>query len=208
MTVDVRAEQPPFEAALGSALERVAPVVRGHLAPSVATRRYEGKLRRIWRRGGGPAGRLLAWLLGLHARPGEGPGSPVQLESTIAACPGGATHRWTRHLALPSGGVKSVGLLRFDPARGCLRDRTGRGGWLEVELFVEVAEDGAVIMRSGRQWLRLGPVRLPIPRLLAGVSRAREWQTAAGTLGLALDVQQPLLGVSAGYEVELAEVIA
>lgn len=48
---------------------------------------------------------------------------------------------------------------------GALRDRLGRRGGLEVELHLDVV-DGALHMRSGRQWVRLGPLRFRMPGLV------------------------------------------
>jgi hypothetical protein len=48
---------------------------------------------------------------------------------------------------------------------GVLRDRLGRRGGLEVELHLDIV-DGGLRMRSGRQWLHIGPVRVRIPGLV------------------------------------------
>ncbi len=48
---------------------------------------------------------------------------------------------------------------------GALHDRLGRRGGLEVEFALEVI-DGGLRMRSGRQWLHLGPARLRMPGLV------------------------------------------
>jgi hypothetical protein len=48
---------------------------------------------------------------------------------------------------------------------GMLHDRLGRRGGLEVELALDVV-DGGMRMRSGRQWLGLGPLRVRMPGLV------------------------------------------
>jgi hypothetical protein len=48
---------------------------------------------------------------------------------------------------------------------GVLHDRLGRHGGLEVELALSVV-DGGLHMRSGRQWLHLGPLRVRMPGLV------------------------------------------
>lgn len=48
---------------------------------------------------------------------------------------------------------------------GTLRDRLGRRGGLEVELLLEV-RGGGLRMRSRRQWLHLGPLRVRMPGLV------------------------------------------
>ncbi|MEO8094510.1 MAG: DUF4166 domain-containing protein [Pseudolysinimonas sp.] len=59
---------------------------------------------------------------------------------------------------------------------GVLHDRLGRRGGLEVELLVDVV-DGALRIRSGRQWLHLGSLRFRMP----GLVRVSLAETAAGT---------------------------
>ena len=48
---------------------------------------------------------------------------------------------------------------------GTLHDRLGRRGGLEVELALDVV-DGGLRMRSARQWLHLGPLRVRMPGLV------------------------------------------
>jgi hypothetical protein len=73
---------------------------------------------------------------------------------------------------------------------GRLHDRLGRRGGLEVELLLE-ATRGELQMRSGRQWLHLGPLRLRMP----GLVRVELTEAAHGT-GQRVDVRMraPLLG--------------
>lgn len=73
---------------------------------------------------------------------------------------------------------------------GALHDRLGRRGGLEVEFAVDVV-DGGLRMRSGRQWLHLGPLRVRMPGLV-GVTLS---ETAAGSRQrVDLRMTAPLLG--------------
>ena len=96
-----------------------------------------------------------------------------------------------------------VGLVRWNAARGVLVDEVGRRKWLEVELTPGL-DDGAVTMCSGRQWLRFAGLRLPLPRLIVGGARTREWEEPDGRLGLSLTLHHPIFGDYAGYEAVLA----
>jgi hypothetical protein len=60
---------------------------------------------------------------------------------------------------------------------GALHDRLGRRRGLEVEFALEIV-DGGLRMRSGRQWLHLGPARLRMP----GLVRVTLAESAAGDL--------------------------
>jgi hypothetical protein len=110
---------------------------------------------------------------------------------------------WHRSHGADSDSVSAIGALRWDASRRALIDSIGRGGWLEVEL-VPAVEDRAVILTSRRQRLRLGPLRLPLPRVLFGTAGVREWEEPDGRLGLSLTLRHPLLGPYAGYEAVLA----
>jgi hypothetical protein len=74
---------------------------------------------------------------------------------------------------------------------------------LEVELSATV-EQPAVIMTSTRYCLRLGRLRIRLPRFLFGAAHTREWEEPDGRLGLSLNLHHPLLGRYAGYEAVLS----
>ena len=99
--------------------------------------------------------------------------------------------------------VSGIGELRWDPARRVLIDSIGKRKWLEVELVATV-EQQAVLMTSRRCWLRLGRLRIRLPRVLVGAAHTREWEELDGRLGLSLTLDHPLLGPYAGYETVLS----
>jgi hypothetical protein len=190
---------PPFVAALGQALERAAPVVRRHLALADQKAFHHGVIRRMWRRGplGFIGGRLL------HLERGHATGARFELRNELVSDgPGGAAMVWQRTHYFDGTPVVGVGLLRWDAARQVLVDVIGDRRWLEVELTPGI-EEHAVTMRSGRQWLCLLGFRLPLPRLLVGGARTREWEEPDGRLGLSLTLHHPLCGDYAGYDAVL-----
>jgi hypothetical protein len=79
---------------------------------------------------------------------------------------------------------------KMDVVRGTLRDRLGRRGGLEVELELSVVE-GCLRMTSRRQWLRAGPLRLRIPRL---VTVRLEERVAGDRQRVDVRLTAPLLG--------------
>jgi hypothetical protein len=73
---------------------------------------------------------------------------------------------------------------------GALHDRLGRRGGLEVELALDVV-DGGLRMRSRRQWLHLGPLRVRMP----GLVRVTLSETAeGGRQRVDVRMTAPLLG--------------
>lgn len=55
-------------------------------------------------------------------------------------------------------------------------------------------------MRSGREWLRLAGLAIPIPPWLRGRPHVREWQEPDGTLHIRVAIHNTLLGRFFGYE--------
>ena len=190
----------PFRAALGDALERAAPAVRQHLELAGGASNYHGVIHRMWRRGplGSMAGRFL------HLANQQTTDMRLELRNALVADgdTGGAM-TWRRTHYVNAQPVMGVGLIRWDAARQLLIDEIGPRRWLEVELTPH-ADGHAVIMRSGRQWLRLLGLRLPLPRLLVGTALTREWEEPDGRLGLSLTLHHPLAGEYAGYEALLS----
>lgn len=190
----------PFVAALGRALERAAPSVRRHLAPAERKAFHQGVIRRMWRRG--PFSALGGRLLHLE-RPGITDARFELRNEIVFDARGGSAMVWHRIHYVNAEPVSGVGLLRWDATRGVLIDEIGRRKWLEVELTPSL-EGRAVTMHSGRHWLHIAGLRLPLPRLLVGSARTREWEEPDGRLGLSLTLHHPLVGEYAGYEAVLA----
>lgn len=202
----------PFVSALGPSMEMVSPRVRQHFSQPLGTRRYRGVMRRVWRRGGirgrlaGPFLWLGKFMHTLFSDTGEN--VPFELENTVRALPDGrASMTWVRRFHFAAGARQFDGLVVFDPSRRTIVDWLGRTGHLEVVLHAAV-EDGAIVLRSGRQWLKLWRLRLPLPRRFAGSATVREWETPDGTLQIRVTVQNPILGEFFGYEGTFREACA
>lgn len=198
MTIDGNA--PPFVAALGRALDGVAPLVRRQLVLPDRRALHCGSIRRLWSRG--VAGWIAARLLNLVG--GDSAiGARFELTNELLEDDRGIAMLWRRTYHSGKELVSAVGVMRWDPVRRALIDSTGRGECLEVELIATV-EQQAVVMTSRRYWLRLGRLRIRLPRVLFGSARTREWEEPDGRLVLSLTLHHPLLGSYAGYEAVLS----
>lgn len=193
-----------FQAALGSAINAAAPGVREHFLQPIGARRYRGVMRRVWRRGGA-RGLLAAIFLRagslagtLFSDTGEGVGFQLENEVTLLA-DGWTTMRWSRTFYFPQGVRKFDAVMRFDEARGVIVDHFGKRGKIEVDLHPRV-EQGAMVIESGRQIVRLGRLRLPVPRLLSARASIREWEEADGEFRIRVTLHNPLMGDFFGYE--------
>jgi hypothetical protein len=194
----------PFAAALGSQEERLAPRVREHFLMAPGRRRYRGVMTRVWRCRGWrgwlarPFLHVGSWTDTLFPQTGER--ILFDLEHVVAVEPSGAvTMTWDRTFHFPGKPRRFSAVMRFDPRRGVLVDRLGRTRHLEVELHAR-AEGGALCLRSGRQWVHAGPLRLPVPHWFAGEASVKEWERDDGSLGICVRIRNPLLGEFFGYE--------
>jgi len=137
-------------------------------------------------RGGSLAARLLASLMRL---PAEGRGVPVVL--TVGP-EGAGGERWHRDFD----GKTFVTHQREHPP-GLLADRAGA-----VEMYFRMEAEGeALIYRQAGVRLRLGRLRVPVPRALAPRIEAREWAEAGDPrVCVRVSVGAPLVGPLITYE--------
>jgi hypothetical protein len=77
-------------------------------------------------------------------------------------------------------------------------DWLGKDGTLEVELHPKV-DAGVLVMESGRQWIRLKNLKIPIPGCLTGKALIREWQDG-DRLSISVTINNAFLGNFFGYE--------
>ena len=173
--------------ALGLELEAAAPMVREHFSQSGQSFQYAGIMARAWRCGGW-RGVLAAPVFWLCRRfhlflADEGSDVPFELDHVMRKAADGATEMfWSRTLHFPHGSRRFEGVLGFDSALCLPIEWLGRGRWLEAELHCRIVHRDVCTV-TGRQWLRIGRLRLRVPRLLAGQASLREWQQNDGTLG-------------------------
>ncbi|MCI0486667.1 MAG: DUF4166 domain-containing protein [Blastocatellia bacterium] len=201
----------PFQAALGASIEKAAPAVKDHFLQSSGTRRFRGVMRRVWRIGGWRG--LMAWpFLKVGQWTGNlfadtGTDIRFELENRVTALPDGrASMTWDRAFYFPKGTRRFNAVMVFDTEREVIVDRLGKSGHLEVELYPQIRE-GALWIQSGKQRLRIGPLRIPLPRWFTGRASVREWQEADGSLEVSVMVHNPLLGDFFGYEGTFTEIV-
>jgi uncharacterized protein DUF4166 len=193
----------PFQFVLGDAIHTLAPKVKEHvLQPPGTVVTYRGRMR-VWRDGGWRgclAGLLLR--VGVLARtmfPETGDDVDFEMEHTVSSHPDDSlSMTWIRTFHFDGISRRFDALMRFGPAEQFV-DWRGAFGCLQVELWPR-AEDGAVVVGSGREWLRLGLCRIPIPAWLRGRPEVREWEEPDGTLRIRVEIRNAVLGQFFGYE--------
>lgn len=63
----------------------------------------------------------------------------------------------------------------FSEERGCIIDYLGTHQHLAVDIYVSVADNGGLRLRSGEQRIYEGPVSFRFPALFTGVADVCEW---------------------------------
>jgi hypothetical protein len=91
--------------------------------------------------------------------------------------------------------------MQYDAKADAILDALGRRRHPLVEL-VRTIEDGAVTPRSRRQWLTpFGlPIRICLPRFLAGEVTIEEWPGSETSLGIRVAISNRLFGAFFGYK--------
>jgi hypothetical protein len=138
------------------------------------------------RRGGKAPARALAWLMRL---PAEGEGVRVRLSVKVLEGGGELWHR--------TFGDRSFDTLQREGAAHVLVETAG-----PLELLFELREEGgALVFRQTGAALRLGRLRVPLPRALAPRVEARESGTADGRgVLVSVGASAPLAGPLLSYE--------
>ncbi|MDF9747707.1 DUF4166 domain-containing protein [Natrinema salsiterrestre] len=93
-----------------------------------------------------------------------------------------------------------VDTLRWNPARGCLTDLFGRHGCVAADVHI-TAEDGALALSIGAQWLRIGGRYFALPAPLAVDGRLRDWyDDEDDRFRVSAAITTPLFGTVFEYE--------
>jgi hypothetical protein len=157
-------------------------------------------VRRLHERGAGPCGeglfavrrgnffaRTLARLFGLPAG-----GESVRVRLSVTQTEGGAAERWHRTF---EGRVFDT--LQREGEGGLLAERAG-----PVELLFRLSvEGGALIYKQAGAALRVGPLRVPLPRAFAPRVEARERGAEDGeVVHVHVSSSAPFVGLMLSYE--------
>ncbi len=93
-----------------------------------------------------------------------------------------------------------VDTLRWNPARGCIVDLFGTRGLVGADLHA-AADDGALALSIGTQYLRVGGRSLALPALLSARGRLTDWYDEDDEcFRVEADIENPLVGSVFGYE--------
>jgi hypothetical protein len=194
----------PFQWALGQAGDTLRPLVKEHvflLPGTVAT--YRGRMR-VWRDQGWKgviAGFLLRFgTLSRTMFPETGEEVDFTLRHEVAAHEDGSlSMTWKRTYQFGRVTRQFDALMRFHNDQPHSVRWIGCFGCLHVELCPTV-EDGAIFVQSRREWVKLGPIWIPIPEFLKGRPDVREWEDPDGHLRIRVAIHNTFLGQFFGYE--------
>src|SRR6516162_8975622 len=157
----------PFAPFLEPQADRLPPALRQHFLPVREMQRFRGLMKHVWRRKDwlGSASIPVLWI-GTFAGllfPEIGDDISFELENQIYQKPDGqVVMTWSRRFHFPKCVREFYAVMHFDQGRNAIVDFLGKGEQLEVELHPCI-EDGGITITSGKQWLRLGILRIPLP---------------------------------------------
>ncbi|MDA0563415.1 DUF4166 domain-containing protein [Streptomonospora sp. S1-112] len=199
------AEEPLFRRALGADFDRLHPRLRRRFSTGLATGEAclgRGTMDRIWRGGAWVQPFLLVGALRNILVPRTGRGVAFTIENTpYRDSFGRQAVSFVRTFALPGGARRFDAAMVYSPERGCVVDYLGTHHHLAVDLHPGVDAHGALVIRSGAQRLREGPLDVGLPGLLSGAALVREsYDEAAGCFRVSVRVSHPVLGAVFGYE--------
>ncbi len=198
--------QSPFAEVLREDLQLAAPLVQAHLSPELGVHKYKGTMKSVWRVEG-----LRRWLSApflwvgtwMHTLfPETGDGIPFEITNRFfVGTDGIARMTFERKFHFPRVERRFEATMRYDEKADAILDVLGDRSHLLVEL-VPTIEDGAITLRSRRQWLTpFGlPMRIRLPRFLAGEATIEEWQESETSLGIRVTISNRLFGAFFGYE--------
>ncbi|MBO8162203.1 MAG: DUF4166 domain-containing protein [Brevibacillus sp.] len=201
--------QSVFELALGDQAESLPDSVKSHffLSPDEPYQIVmDGTMEYIWHR---PRWiKPLLWLLAKTDTlfPETGADVPLYLENNAYRDRRGMIcMEWRRRFTFPGRVRHFNALMKYDPTRRIIVDYFGKNGWLEADLQVQpFREEGkrGLQISSDRYRIRIGSLRVGLPRWLAVHALIREWTEP----GLAVDeirvevrLTHPWLGPFFGY---------
>ncbi len=196
--------QNPFHSALGNRMSELSPAVQAHFSLTEGSACYTGVMKRIWRKEGwqGYLAYPILWLGSFLDTlfPNTGENIPFQLINTIIPIEEGKGNmEWNRSFYFPNGVRHFNALMHYDAENAVILDWFGTLHHLEAELH-PATEAGHFVMESGKQRLRLGGLKIPLPSFVAGKAIVREWEQPDGSLGISVTLHNPLLGAFFGYE--------
>jgi hypothetical protein len=196
----------PFAEALREDLHLAAPLVQAHLTPELGVHRYQGTMKSVWRIEGlrrwlsAPFLWVGSWMHTLFPETGDGISFQIMNRFFIGT-DGIARMTFERKFHFPDVERRFEATMLYDEKADVILDALGHRRHLLVEL-VPTIENGAITLRSRRQWLTpFGfPIRFPLPRFLAGEATIREWQESETSLGIRVTISNRMFGAFFGYE--------
>ncbi len=195
----------PFQQALGAELDKLPLLVREHFSLAGGKRLYRGMMRRIWHLDGwhsvllNPLLQLASLSNTLFAETGTD--VPFELENTVFEGKDGLVRMsWRRTFSLPGKTRRFDAVMAFDQKQQVIVDWFGEGPLsLEAELVAQV-EGSELVIRSLKQRLIVGMLKIPLDPYLTAKATIREWASTDGNLEISVCLENPLLGAFFGYE--------
>jgi hypothetical protein len=194
-----------FQRALGADFDRLHPRIQRRFSVGVDGGQAcigRGVMARIWH--GGTWVRPFLALGGTRhiLAPRQGRDIPFTIENVpYQDSFGRETVTFVRAFAFPQGARRFDATMIFSSERGCVVDYLGTHQHLATDLHLEADRSGALVIRSGEQRFREGPVDARVPALIRGDAVVREsYDEATERFHIQVSVSNRYFGPLFGYE--------
>ncbi|MEO3890764.1 DUF4166 domain-containing protein [Nonomuraea sp. B5E05] len=194
-----------FQRALGAGFDRLHPRIQRRFSVGLGSGEAcagRGVMDRVWH-----AGTWLRPFLALGGTrhilvPRSGRDIPFAIENVpYRDSFGRETVTFVRTFAFPGRPQRFDATMIFSPERGCVVDYLGTHQHLATDLHVQADRSGALVIRSGEQRFREGPVDARVPALIRGDAVVREsYDDEAGRFRIQVTVSNRYFGPLFGYE--------
>lgn len=159
---------------------------------------------------GGPKWLYPLFRLGSHWKlvfPEHGKQIPFTILNTYQIGTNGEEHvHWERIFFFGEKKRYFNALMSYDPERKIIKDYLGQPRLLYSDLVFHVSPEGNLSILSKKQRLVLGPLEIPLPRILQGVATVHEnYLEDRDSFQIKVEVQNPLIGRIFAYEGEFTE---
>lgn len=194
-----------YEQILGGRFQQLQPMLRKRYELSMGkTFKATGTMKKI---SGGPKWMFPLFLLGTRWKflfPEKGENIPFTIINTSQVGASGENQvHWVRAFHFPKRKRFFNALMSLDTGKNVVKDYLGEPSLLYSELIFFVTEEGHMRIKSGKQRLVLGPIEIPLPKMLQGNVQVTEYYIEESELfSIHVVITNPIIGPLFEYEGE------
>lgn len=186
------AELPLIQHVIGEKFERLQGAVRTHfsLAPDDRARiRLQGQMAEVWHPGWLTPPLWFSGFLGVLF-----PETGRDVPTSITIKTQGLRQQWDRTFQFARRRRNFSDAMVYDRARNRILNFFGLNDRFAMVFHFVPLPNGGLEIIGGQQYLNLGQVRLPVPRILTPAMIVQEWPVKDNQIGMELKMAHPTVG--------------